>query len=106
MVTAYSAAPSRASPPPGFRGGTVETLRHRTAYIESGPATGPLMIFLHGFPELGIVWKAQMAHFAKAGWRCVAPDMRGYGGSSAPATVAAYTVREIASTDGWPSCRP
>ncbi len=83
--------------PSGFKRGAVETPRHRTAYIENGPATGPLMIFLHGFPELGIVWKAQMAHFAQAGWRCVAPDMRGYGGSSAPAAVAAYTVREIAT---------
>ncbi len=56
------------------------------------------MIFLHGFPELGVIWKAQMTYFAERGWRCVAPDMRGYGGSSAPGEVAAYTVREI-STD-------
>ena len=56
------------------------------------------MIFLHGFPELGIIWKAQMAYFAERGWRCIAPDMRGYGGSSAPTEIAAYTVREI-STD-------
>jgi pimeloyl-ACP methyl ester carboxylesterase len=39
-----------------------------------------------------------MAHFARAGWRCISPDMRGYGGSSTPANVAAYTVRE-SSTD-------
>ena len=83
---------------PGFRTGEVRTARHRTFYLESGPASGPLMIFLHGFPELGIIWKAQMAYFAARGWRCVAPDMRGYGGSSAPDEVAAYTVREI-STD-------
>ncbi len=81
-----------------FRSGEVHTDRHQTAYIECGPASGPLLIFLHGFPELAIIWKAQMTYFAERGWRCVAPDMRGYGGSSAPTDVADYTVREI-STD-------
>ena len=73
----------------------VETVRHRTAYLETGPADGPLMIFLHGWPELGLVWRAQLDHFARAGWRCVAPDMRGYGGSSVPAATGAYALREI-----------
>ena len=73
----------------------VATVRHRTAWVEAGPADGPLMIFIHGWPELGIVWRAQMNHFAAAGWRCVAPDMRGYGGSSVPTTINAYAVREL-----------
>ena len=73
----------------------LTTLRHRTAYLEAGPADGPLMIFIHGWPELGIVWRRQFDHFAGLGWRCVAPDMRGYGGSSVPADAAAYSVREI-----------
>jgi pimeloyl-ACP methyl ester carboxylesterase len=42
------------------------------------------MMFLHGQPELGIVWRAQMAAFTAKGWRCIAPDMRGCGGSSVP----------------------
>jgi len=97
-LAAYPAAALQAAgQPPGFRSGTVQTPRHRTAYIESGPGAGPLMIFLHGFPELGIIWKAQMAYFAQAGWRCVAPDMRGYGGSSAPAETGAYTVQAISA---------
>jgi pimeloyl-ACP methyl ester carboxylesterase len=73
-----------------------ETSRHRTAYLEAGPADGPLMIFLHGWPELGILWRAQLARFAADGWRCVAPDMRGYGGSSVPTDTGAYALREIA----------
>jgi len=73
----------------------IETARHRTAWIEAGPTDGPLMIFLHGWPELGIIWRAQLDHFAAAGWRCVAPDMRGYGGSSVPTTTGAYAVREL-----------
>lgn len=83
---------------PGFRAGEVRTARHLTSYIEAGPVSGPLMIFVHGHPELAITWKWQMAHFARKGWRCIAPDMRGYGGSSVPTTPSAYTVREI-STD-------
>jgi pimeloyl-ACP methyl ester carboxylesterase len=53
------------------------------------------MISLHGWPELGLVWRAQLEHFAAAVWRRVAPDMRGYGGLSVPAEPAAYALREI-----------
>jgi pimeloyl-ACP methyl ester carboxylesterase len=53
------------------------------------------MIFLHGWPEIGLVWRAQMEAFASEGWHCVAPDMRGYGGSSAPASSDAYAMKEI-----------
>ena len=74
---------------------TFSTSRHTTHYLERGPADGPLMIFLHGWPELGLIWRAQMAAFAADGWRCVAPDMRGYGGSSAPAASDAYTHERI-----------
>jgi pimeloyl-ACP methyl ester carboxylesterase len=73
----------------------VETARHRTAWIEAGPIDGPLMIFVHGWPELGLVWRAQLAYFSQRGWRCIAPDMRGYGGSSIPESTDAYAVREL-----------
>ena len=74
---------------------TFGTSCHTTRYLESGPADGPLMIFLHGWPELSLVWRAQMAAFAADGWRCVAPDMRGYGGSSAPAATDAYANEQV-----------
>lgn len=77
-----------------LRGGAVETARHLTAYLEAGPPDGPLMILVHGWPGLGLVWRHQIEHFAAAGWRCIAPDMRGYGGSSVPTRIAAYAVRE------------
>ena len=70
------------------------TARHRTAWIEAGPEDGPLMIFIHGWPEIGLLWRGQIEHFAAAGWRCVAPDMRGYGSSSVPGNSAAYALRE------------
>ncbi len=69
--------------------------RHTTSYLEAGPADGPLMIFLHGWPQIGLMWRSQLEASASEGWRCVAPDMRGYGGSSAPTAPEAYTLNEI-----------
>jgi pimeloyl-ACP methyl ester carboxylesterase len=74
---------------------TFSSPRHTTRYWEAGPAGGPLMIFLHGWPEVGLVWRAQVEAFASEGWHCVAPDMRGYGGSSAPTASEAYALTEI-----------
>jgi len=74
---------------------TFRSARHTTHYWESGPSHGPLMIFLHGWPGIGLLWRAQMDAFASEGWRCVAPDMRGYGGSSAPVPPDAYALSEI-----------
>jgi pimeloyl-ACP methyl ester carboxylesterase len=53
------------------------------------------MVFLHGWPEIGLMWRAQVEAFASEGWRCVAPDMRGYGGSSAPSDTGSYALSEI-----------
>src|SRR3954453_20050047 len=72
----------------------VQTARHRTFYREAGPAGGPLMIFLHGWPQLGLAWRRELAHFAARGWHCIAPDLRGYGGSAVPAELSAYALRE------------
>ena len=52
------------------------------------------MIFLPGWPGIGLHWRAQMDAFAADGWHCVAPDLRGYGGSSAPPANDAYTIKE------------
>jgi pimeloyl-ACP methyl ester carboxylesterase len=74
---------------------TFRTARHTTHYLEAGAIDGPLMMFLHGWPEQGIIWRAQMAAFAAKGWRCIAPDMRGYGSSSIPTDPSAYTHAEV-----------
>ncbi len=52
---------------------------------------GPLVLLCHGFPELWISWRAQLDALSAAGFRAVAPDMRGYGGTSAPDDATAYS---------------
>ena len=47
--------------------------------IAAGPAKGPLVLLLHGFPELAISWEPQVTALGAAGFRAIAPDMRGYG---------------------------
>jgi pimeloyl-ACP methyl ester carboxylesterase len=54
--------------------------------------SGPLVLLCHGFPELWCSWRQQMAALAAAGWRAAAPDMRGYGGTDAPAEPEKYTM--------------
>ena len=61
---------------------TVKTARHTTGYLACGAEKGPLLIFCHGWPELSLSWRHQLPAMAALGFRCIAPDMRGYGRSS------------------------
>ena len=56
---------------------------------------GPPVILCHGFPELWFVWHRQMSALAAAGYRAIAPDLRGAGASSAPPDAKAYTQETI-----------
>ncbi|MBX3206029.1 MAG: alpha/beta hydrolase [Labilithrix sp.] len=60
------------------------------------PADVPLVVFLHGFPELWWSWRHQLAAMAKAGIWAVAPDMRGYNESDKPRSTSAYEVENLA----------
>lgn len=62
----------------------------RMHYVEQG--SGPLVVLCHGFPHLWFSWRHQIPVIAAAGWRVVAPDMRGMGQTEAPAAVEAYDV--------------
>ena len=55
---------------------------------------GPLVVFLHGFPESSYSWRHQMAALAPR-FRVVAPDMRGYGDSDKPEGIKAYDLKEL-----------
>ncbi|MEL6877344.1 MAG: alpha/beta hydrolase [Pseudomonadota bacterium] len=62
--------------------------------VDEGPVDAPVLIFLHGFPESHRTWRHQIAHF-KDRFRCIAPDQRGYRGSSKPQEVEAYTPDKL-----------
>lgn len=64
--------------------------------IEAGPADGPLIVLVHGFPESSWSWRHQLLPLAAAGWHVVAPDQRGYAGSTKPTTVEEYGIRSLA----------
>jgi pimeloyl-ACP methyl ester carboxylesterase len=57
--------------------------------------SGPLVLLCHGFPEGWYSWRDQLAALAAAGYRAVAPDMRGYGGTDAPEGILAYSILDI-----------
>jgi pimeloyl-ACP methyl ester carboxylesterase len=56
---------------------------------------GPLVLMLHGFPESWYSWRHQFEPIAKAGYKAVAPDMRGYGKSDKPGDITAYNQVEV-----------
>ena len=57
--------------------------------------SGSLVVCCHGFPELGFSWRHQVEALAAAGFRAVAPDMRGYGGTDAPEGAEAYAMSQL-----------
>jgi pimeloyl-ACP methyl ester carboxylesterase len=65
----------------------------RLHYVEAGE--GPLVVLLHGFPEFWYGWRLQIKPLAAAGFRVVAPDMRGYNLSSRPKGVKAYETDQL-----------
>ncbi|HEX2136049.1 MAG TPA: alpha/beta hydrolase [Microvirga sp.] len=65
--------------------------------VEAGPEDGPLVILLHGFPEFWWGWRRQIGPLARAGFRVVAPDQRGYGTSDKPAGLRAYELDLLAA---------
>ncbi|MEU8617669.1 alpha/beta hydrolase [Streptomyces sp. NPDC048623] len=76
-------------------------IAHRVIPTPSGPihlvekGTGPLVLLVHGFPESWYSWRHQLPVLAAAGYRAVALDVRGYGGSSRPAAVDAYRMLDL-----------
>jgi pimeloyl-ACP methyl ester carboxylesterase len=62
--------------------------------VDMGPKDAPALIFLHGFPESHRTWRHQLPHFADR-FRCIAPDQRGYRGSSKPQDAESYTPDKL-----------
>ncbi|HEY8547151.1 MAG TPA: alpha/beta hydrolase [Acidimicrobiales bacterium] len=60
--------------------------------LEDGKPGDPLVLLCHGFPELAWSWRHQLPALAAAGYHVVAPDQRGYGGSSCPEAIEDYDI--------------
>lgn len=85
--------------PEGCRSDVVDVNGTRIHYVEAGE--GPLVLFVHGFPESWYSWRKQLPAIAEAGYRAVAIDVRGYGRSSKPLAVEDYRmVRLVADNVG------
>jgi pimeloyl-ACP methyl ester carboxylesterase len=87
-------SPTR-SPIPGI---DLVTLRANGLQVRAATAgQGPFILLAHGWPEGWYSWRHQILALARAGYRVVAPDMRGYGGTDAPADIERYTLLDLAA---------
>jgi pimeloyl-ACP methyl ester carboxylesterase len=82
-----------AQPVPGVTLKTAKANNIHMRYAEIG--SGPLVLFCHGWPESWYSWRHQLTAVNAAGFRCVAPDMRGYGGTEAPEPIDQYTLHHL-----------
>ncbi|XP_041012113.1 epoxide hydrolase A-like [Juglans microcarpa x Juglans regia] len=79
----------------------MEGIEHRVLNVNginmhiAEKGQGPVILFLHGFPELWYSWRHQIVAFASLGFRALAPDLRGYGDTDAPASPTSYTSLHV-----------
>ncbi len=66
------------------------------AVAEHGPEDGPVVVLVHGFPELGFSWRHQVGPLSREGYRVLVPDLRGFGDSEAPQPIEAYAIDVLA----------
>ncbi len=67
----------------------------RLRVLEAGDRGAPVVVLTHGFPELAYSWRHQIPVLAEAGYHVLAPDQRGYGGSSRPEEIEAYDITAL-----------
>ena len=73
----------------------VDTNGVQLRVTEAGDRGAPVVILAHGFPELAYSWRHQVPVLAEAGYHVLAPDQRGYGGSSRPEAIEAYDIHAL-----------
>ncbi|GIU93161.1 MAG: alpha/beta hydrolase [Acidimicrobiia bacterium] len=66
-------------------------------FADHGPEGGPAVLLVHGFPDSARLWRNQVPALTEAGFRVLAPDLRGYGRSDKPVEVEAYAMHEMAA---------
>lgn len=78
-------------------------IQHNTLHVngiamhvaEKGSPTDPVVLFIHGFPELWYSWRHQIHALAANGYRAIAPDLRGFGDTEAPGSVDEYGILKV-----------
>jgi pimeloyl-ACP methyl ester carboxylesterase len=73
----------------------VDTNGVQLRVIEAGDRGAPVVVLAHGFPELAYSWRRQIPALAEAGYHVLAPDQRGYGGSTRPDAIEAHNIHEL-----------
>lgn len=79
----------------------MEDIPHRTVNVNglnmhvAEKGEGPVILFIHGFPELWYSWRHQIIALASLGYRAIAPDLRGFGDTDAPPSVSSYTCFHV-----------
>ncbi|XP_031277212.1 uncharacterized protein LOC116135640 [Pistacia vera] len=79
----------------------MEEIQHRIVNVNglnmhvAEKGEGPLILFIHGFPELWYSWRHQITALASLGYRAMAPDLRGFGDTDAPPSVTSYTCFHV-----------
>ncbi|CAA0395410.1 unnamed protein product [Arabidopsis thaliana] len=74
---------------------TLHVAEKSPSVAGNGAIRPPVILFLHGFPELWYTWRHQMVALSSLGYRTIAPDLRGYGDTDAPESVDAYTSLHV-----------
>lgn len=75
----------------------VDTNGVQLRVVHAGDRGAPVVVLAHGFPELAYSWRHQIPALADAGFQVLAPDQRGYGGSSRPDPVADYDIAALSA---------
>ncbi|KAJ3702659.1 hypothetical protein LUZ61_006364 [Rhynchospora tenuis] len=81
----------------------ADGISHRTIEVngiamhvaDKGPVDAPVVLFVHGFPELWYSWRHQILSLSGRGYRCIAPDMRGFGQTTAPPSASSYSILHL-----------
>ncbi|KAL5701330.1 hypothetical protein ACHQM5_026676 [Ranunculus cassubicifolius] len=79
----------------------MEGITHRQVIVNginmhvAEKGEGPVILFIHGFPELWYTWRHQIIFLAAQGYRAVAPDLRGYGDTVSPTSIESYSILQI-----------
>jgi pimeloyl-ACP methyl ester carboxylesterase len=63
--------------------------------IDRGPVDGPVVVLLHGFPQLNTTWSVVISRLTAQGYRCLAPNQRGYSSGARPTRIASYRISEL-----------